>query len=166
MRMVNQLKPQKFQLVNFVRQFVNRLLTERNNVKKSAKKPVKKAAQKVVKKVTAINLKAKKAKPKAKPAVKTAKKAAPKKKFVKAETPERMLTPMEQAPILLTALGVKSQISVDNSGEDLVHPEGNRRRNLKETFNKNTQRMIAENNRAKNKPQIVNHAVRTSVKRG
>lgn len=111
-------------------------------MKKSAKKP------------TAKNLKTKKAKVKAKPKVKIAKKA------------ERMLTPLEQAPILLAAMGVKSQIAVDNSGEELVHPERNRRRNLKETFNKNTQRMIAENNRAKNKPQIVNHSVRTSVKRG
>ena len=109
--------------------------------------------KKSAKKTTAKNLKAKKAK-------------APKKKFVKAKKAERILTPLEQAPILLAAMGVKSQIAVDNSGEELVHPQGNRRRNLKETFNKNTQRMIAENNRAKNKPQIVNHSVRTSVKRG
>ena len=114
---------------------INRLLTERNNVKKSAKK------------TNAKNLKTKKAK-------------------VKKKLAERILTPLEQAPILLAAMGVKSQIAVDNSGEELVHPQGNRRRNLKETFNKNTQRMIAENNRAKNKPQIVNHSVRTSVKRG
>lgn len=133
-------------------------------MKKTARKPAPKKAVIAKAKKTAV----KKAAPKKANAKKVlAKKTSPKKKLVEVEASPTELTALEQAPILLAAMGgVKSQIADENSGENVVHPEGHRRRNLKESFNKSTQRMIAENNRAKNKPQIVNHSVRTSAKRG
>lgn len=107
------------------------------------KKPVKKTAKSGVLKTV------KKA---AKAFIKKVIKAAPKK---------------ETTPVQLNALGIKSQIAVNDSGAEVAHPSGHHKINLKEVDETKTEkRMLAEDNRAKNKPHIVNQSLRSSAKRG